>query len=745
MGEDGTDLAPHVSGGEPREYRIVIPTRGRWRPALQIAKHERILREETRPFILVKTLGFLKRQKISPSVVSLWTADEEEKSRYEHALSQDEYWRGVEICVGTSGILNQRNHIAKTLPEGLYVVSLDDDVAEVHWKRYAGNVMKALETLPAGAFESLIFHAHDLMVRYRSFIWGLATTSSMNIRCMWTDGVSTRNGEINGFLYGFLNRHDPALMPVLADATEDAERSLRYFAKDKILLRYRMYCVETRCFQFGGGLQDLFLGESISAKNQARKVAEKEAAAKLHSMFPSQTTPPKSKVGCSTLEVGFKSIGGPVVPTSTVSALRSANASESAMRKGRPGRPVPNAKKETKEPHHAKEETKEPDHDKEETERPDHDEVEAEGSEHGKGETDRPDHDKVMVPLLWTPPEKDRGATAIEASVLQEPSSVMPLPRSRGDSPELDLEKSRGVTRRRRRRVSRSPSTPENASPTPAVPVQDGSHNGRIEDGIAQDAGPEPLVAKPSEPVATVDAAETVQLSVDDEDDVQEGEDENAQLEAVMGVPPDAPPAGVNREAEEAEMVRRAIEASMDDLVIRINGDVANALEKALEQSKALEATERRQREVESRDLAKAREMSRLEAGILDSDSEDEGARCARPSVGVVRHHPVAIEELVDMGFAPEAAARALRDAAGDVATAAVMLTGPPTKRPRHEKEPVDLEVQSAPRQTLGSLPESIMSLIEMGFNEAVAVQALSDAGGDLSVAAAMLLSTAKA
>uniref|UniRef100_A0A7S1FG62 UBA domain-containing protein n=1 Tax=Noctiluca scintillans TaxID=2966 RepID=A0A7S1FG62_NOCSC len=192
-------------------------------------------------------------------------------------------------------------------------------------------------------------------------------------------------------------------------------------------------------------------------------------------------------------------------------------------------------------------------------------------------------------------------------------------------------------------------------------------------------------------------------------------------------------------------MVRRAIEASMDDLVIRINGDVANALEKALEQSKALEATERRQREVESRDLAKAREMSRLEAGILDSDSEDEGARCARPSVGVVRRHPVAVEELVDMGFAPEAAARALRDAAGDVATAAVMLTGPPTKRPRHEKEPVDLGVQSAPRQTLGSLPESIMSLIEMGFNEAVAVQALSDAGGDLSVAAAMLLSTAKA
>ena len=29
--------------------------------------------------------------------------------------------------------------------------------------------------------------------------------------------VCVPQGEINGFLYGFLNRHDPALMPVLAD------------------------------------------------------------------------------------------------------------------------------------------------------------------------------------------------------------------------------------------------------------------------------------------------------------------------------------------------------------------------------------------------------------------------------------------------------------------------------------------------------------------------------------------------
>merc|ERR1719502_2251566 len=99
---------------------------------------------------------------------------------------------------------------------------------------------------------------------------------------LWIDGISTRNGEINGFLYGFINRHDDCLFPQVEDATEDAERSLRYFAKDKVVLRYRMYCCETKCWGYSQGLQAL-MGDPTT-----RKEAERRGAQELHRMFPTQ-------------------------------------------------------------------------------------------------------------------------------------------------------------------------------------------------------------------------------------------------------------------------------------------------------------------------------------------------------------------------------------------------------------------------------------------------------------------------
>ena len=45
----------------------------------------------------------------------------------------------------------------------------------------------------------------------------------------------------NGYLYGFRARLDEDLQCKFMTATEDRERSVRYFAKDGIVLRYQMY------------------------------------------------------------------------------------------------------------------------------------------------------------------------------------------------------------------------------------------------------------------------------------------------------------------------------------------------------------------------------------------------------------------------------------------------------------------------------------------------------------------------
>ena len=71
-----------------------------------------------------------------------------------------------------------------------------------------------------------------------------------------------------------------------------------------------MYTAKTKCFGFGGGLQDLFDGRGLPEKQTARKEAERAAAATLHRMFPSQTLPPKRNKGVSTLELKFRPLGG---------------------------------------------------------------------------------------------------------------------------------------------------------------------------------------------------------------------------------------------------------------------------------------------------------------------------------------------------------------------------------------------------------------------------------------------------
>eukprot|EP00434_Breviolum_minutum_P000659 symbB.v1.2.000576.t1/scaffold3.1/size669525/16 len=180
--------------------------------------NERALKRETRPFISVKTLSLLKRHRIPAHRVTLYVADELEHQRYQEALGRenDNWSSSVSVKVGVPGVLAQRNHIVQSLHEGTYVVSFDDDVSEISWLPRGAS---SLIPLPDGALERLIFHAHRLMRQHHAYIWGL--NPSMNVRNLWSDGVSCRNGEINGFCYGFLNRHKATLQPCVSDATED--------------------------------------------------------------------------------------------------------------------------------------------------------------------------------------------------------------------------------------------------------------------------------------------------------------------------------------------------------------------------------------------------------------------------------------------------------------------------------------------------------------------------------------------
>merc|ERR1712112_157876 len=299
--------------------------KGRWRKAHVINPRERKLLGVSKPFILVKTLRMLESHLIATERVNLFVNSEQEKVDYRKALAVSERWKNVNIIVGVDGILEQRNFIVKYYPEGKYIISIDDDVECVYVKNVYNP--KALDILPAGGIESIIFDAMARMSRYpKAHIWGLHSTAQKNFRNMRVDGISTRNGEINGFFYGFRNRHNANLLPRFSNAIEDAERSVRYFARDGIVLRYRMYCCETRCFDNGAGLQHTFgqvnVFDSLKESNDRRKDEEKVAAKQLHVAFPNLVSLPKEKAEAKTLTVEFKRTGGSVIPSTTAELLK---------------------------------------------------------------------------------------------------------------------------------------------------------------------------------------------------------------------------------------------------------------------------------------------------------------------------------------------------------------------------------------------------------------------------------------
>jgi len=305
--------APHLaSKARPVPYQLVIPTYQRWMPVNEMSKKRRFKKCKS-PFILMHSLAFLSRQRIPKHRVTLFVANSQELAKYRKAL-QGSDWADVRIEISVLGNKNSRNFIMKFFPAGTYVVSLDDDVERISWKCREGMTEHVLRAVPPGGFEKIIFDAYKVMGANKAYLWGLST--SQNARHMNIEKVSVRNGLVNGYLNGYISRPQcKELFRTLSDATEDSEFSVRHYAKDGILIRYRMYAGITSPYINRGGLQKKFelKGERITAEQRsaARKQEERWGAAELQKLFPRLIGPPQVRRDKKTMEVNFYSWGCP--------------------------------------------------------------------------------------------------------------------------------------------------------------------------------------------------------------------------------------------------------------------------------------------------------------------------------------------------------------------------------------------------------------------------------------------------
>jgi hypothetical protein len=289
---------------EPPDYILVVPSYNRPKALTQ------------------KTMKLLIRQRIPLERVFVFVANGvadgqscHECIRYSEELAPLCFPKS-NIIVGVRGIMEQRNFIVRWVIDRYgplkHVVSLDDDLEELFYKerthfdvregkRKEFGVLKEIE---AGGLEAWIAHAMEAMLKTNSFIWSCNTSS--NSLFMLSDFISTSNGMCNGYCYGFRARPDQDLECCFEIATEDRERSVRYFNKDGIVLRYRMYTAKTKCFKNEGGIQDDYQG-SMSSRNDARKIDERLGHQKIEDAFGDlySADPEKRKTKISTMEGSF--------------------------------------------------------------------------------------------------------------------------------------------------------------------------------------------------------------------------------------------------------------------------------------------------------------------------------------------------------------------------------------------------------------------------------------------------------
>ena len=188
-----------------------------------------------------KTLAMLNEAGIPLTRIHVFVADDEDYLLYQAALPTK-----IKVIKGVKGITPQRQFITRYFPVGTPVVSIDDDVECVY--KLENDKLYSITSGLDNFFKMAFVNCR----KHKRFIWGIYPTANpfyMKSRNI----VSTDFKFIIGTLYGYINRHDPSLVPSVAEK-EDYEVSALYTLKDGGTLRFNDVCIKTRFHNPKGGL-----------------------------------------------------------------------------------------------------------------------------------------------------------------------------------------------------------------------------------------------------------------------------------------------------------------------------------------------------------------------------------------------------------------------------------------------------------------------------------------------------------
>jgi len=176
-----------------------------------------------------KTLNTLRS--LDSCLITIFVASEEEKAEYARTIPRDMY--GV-IVVGVIGLVNQRRFIQDYYPIGTNILMMDDDI-------------EGFESLRAFQLFDFIVDGFEKMRDSGCNIWGIAPSAN---RFFLNDSESLSLKYLIGCFFGILN--DRPIDLIYGDSQEDKERTLRYWVRDRKILRFNWIAPKTKYYADGG-------------------------------------------------------------------------------------------------------------------------------------------------------------------------------------------------------------------------------------------------------------------------------------------------------------------------------------------------------------------------------------------------------------------------------------------------------------------------------------------------------------
>ena len=161
---------------------------------------------------------------------------------------------------------------------------MDDDIRDItqlsnyNSKNRKENKKKKLDDL-----DKLLKKNYDLMKKHKCFIWGVYPIN--NAYFMFPRMTSDLRFLVGPF-FGIINRKTDDLKLTIEEK-EDMQRTLQYFVKDKVILRFNNISIDTSYYKTKGGLQD-------SSKN--RKEESLKSAIFLNKKYPELTKISQKKI-----------------------------------------------------------------------------------------------------------------------------------------------------------------------------------------------------------------------------------------------------------------------------------------------------------------------------------------------------------------------------------------------------------------------------------------------------------------